>query len=111
MKIILRILTILLIGTLVAAGIYLIVQNTTLASDVNSAPSLNQLPATTTGNFSLPPTRPEGDFGHNDVSLARGLSEVLVSLTKLFGITIIMLTAQSLLVRLKRRRTVKPLIG
>jgi hypothetical protein len=111
MKTILRILTILLIGTLVAAGIYLIVQNTTLASDMSSAPSFDQLPATTTGDASQLPTRPEGDFDHDSASLSRGLSEVSVSLAKLAGITVIVLLVQFLLARLMRRRAVRPIAG
>ena len=111
MKTILHILTILLIGALVAAGIYLIVHNTTLASDIDSAPSFNQLPATTTGDLSQPPARPEDDFDHNSASLSRGLSEVLVSLAKLSGITVIVLLIQSLVGLLKKRRVFKPSLG
>ena len=111
MKTILRILTILLIGALVAAGIYLIVQHTTLASDISSAPSIDQSPATTTGDFSQPPTHPEGDFDHDSASLTRGLSEVSFSLAKLAGITVIVLLVQSVLTRLPRRRKIKPLVG
>lgn len=111
MKTILRILTILLIGALVAAGIYLIVQNTTLVSDMSSAPSLDQLPTTTTGNFSQPSTRPEGDFDHDSASLSRGLSEVSVSLSKLAGITTIILLVQNLVGLLKKRRVFKPTLG
>jgi hypothetical protein len=111
MKTILRILTILLIGALVSGGVYLIVQNTTLASDMSSAPSFDQLPATTSGDLSQPPTRSDGDFDHNSASLTRGLSEVLVSLAKLSGITVIVLLVQSLLARLTRRRKIKLLVG
>ena len=79
MKTILRILIILLIGTLVAGRIYLIAQNTTLASATNEAPSFDQMPAPPTSDLSEPPTLPEGGDDLNAVSLSRGLSEVGVS--------------------------------
>jgi hypothetical protein len=111
MKTILRILTILLIGVLVAGGVYLIVQNTSIGSDAGSAPSFDQMPATATGNLSQPPAHSQGNFGHDEASLTRGLSEVLVSLAKLSGITIIVLLIQSVLARLLRRRVAKPMAG
>ena len=109
MKTILRILTILLIGALVAAGIYLIVQSTTAGTDMDSAPSFDQLPATE--NLSQPPARLEGDFDHYSVSLTRGLSELSISLAKLAGITIIVLLVQNLAGILKKRRVFKPILG
>jgi hypothetical protein len=111
MKIILRILTILLIGALVSGGIYFIVQNATTGSDMGSAPSFDQLPATATENLPQPPARPDGDLDHNSASLTRGLSEVLISLSKLTGITVIVLLVQSVLARLSRWRKIKPLVG
>lgn len=111
MKIILRILTILLIGALVSGGIYLIVQNTTTSSDMGNAPSMDQLPATATGNLSQPSTRPESDFDHDSASLTRGLSEMGVSLAKLAGIVLTVLLIQSVLTRLPRGRKVTPMVG
>ena len=78
MKTILRILTILLIGTLVAGGIYLVAQNTTLASATSETPSFDQMPDMSTADLSELPARPEGG-NHDAASLSRGLSEVGVS--------------------------------
>jgi hypothetical protein len=108
MKTILRILTILLIGALVSGGIYLILQNTTLASDVSGGPSLDQMPATVDGELSQPPARPEGDTDRNGASLERGLSEVLVSLAKLTGITVIVLLVQAVIANLRRWKVARP---
>jgi len=107
MKTILRILTILLIGAFVSGGIYLTVQNTTLASDTSSAPSFDQIPAPPSGDLSELPTRPEGG-DHNAASLSHGLSEVGVSLAKLTGITLIVLLIQKVFEQVKKRRAIKP---
>jgi len=107
MKTILRILIILLIGALVSGGIYLTAQNTTLASDANSAPSFDQMPAPSTGDLSELPTRPEGG-DHDAASLSRGLSEVGVSLAKLTGITLLVLLIQKVFEQVKKRRAIKP---
>jgi len=108
MKTILRILTILLIGALVSGGIYLIVQNTTLASATSSAPSFDQMPDTSTGDLSELPARPDGDSDHNAASLSRGLSEVGVALAKLTGITLLVLLIQKGFEQLKKWRVAKP---
>jgi hypothetical protein len=107
MKTIIRILIILLIGALVSGGIYLTVQNTTLAPDASSAPSFDQMPTPPTGDLSALPTRPEGG-DHNTASLSRGLSEVGVSLAKLTGITLLVLLVQKVFEQVKKRRVLKP---
>jgi hypothetical protein len=110
MKTILRIVIILLIGALVSGGIYLIVQNTTLASDASSTPSIDQMPAPPTGDLPELPTRPEG--GDNDAaSRSRSLSEVGVSLAKLTGITLLVLLVQKVFEQVKKQRVVKPTLG
>ena len=107
MKTILRIFIILLIGALVSGGVYLTVQNTTLASDTGSAPSFDQMPAPSTGDLSELPARPEGG-DHDAASLSRGLSEIVVSLAKLTGITLLVLLVQKVFEQVKKRWVVKP---
>jgi len=108
MKTILRILTILLIGVFVSGGIYLIVQNTALASDTGSAPSFDQIPDISGGDLSQLPARPDGDSDHDSASLSRGFSEVSVSLAKLTGITLLVLFIQKVFEQLRKRRLFKP---
>jgi hypothetical protein len=102
MKTILRILTILLIGTLVSGGMYLILQNTTIGSDKSGAPSFDQAPATADGDLSQLPARLEGESNRDSASLTRGFSEVLVLLAKLTGITLLVLLVQTMIARLPR---------
>lgn len=111
MKIILRILIILMIGTLVSSTLYLTIENTSMASSFDSNPSFDQMPVTTTGDFSQPPTRPDENSNHNAVSLLRSLSEVGVFLVKLTGITLLVLLVQKVFEQVKKRRAVKPTLG
>lgn len=111
MKAILRILIILIIGALVSGALYLSIENTTIASSTDGAPSLEQMPAPPTGDLTQLPTRPEGDLDHNTASLSRGLSEVGVSLAKLTGITLLVLLVQKVFEQVKKRRVIKPALG
>ena len=103
MNIILRILIILLVGTIVAAALYLTVENTSLFSNVggfpNGAPEFGERPE-------MPDDmgeRPEGDHDHHAASLSRGLAEIGVSLAKLTGITLVVILIQSAFTWIKRR--------
>lgn len=111
MKTILRILTIILIGALISAGVYLIVQNTFLASETGGAPSFEQMPASASGDASQLPTRPAGDSDHDSASFSRGLSEVGLSLAKISGITLLVLLIQKVFKPLKKRRRIAPASG
>jgi hypothetical protein len=102
MKTILRILTILVIGALVSGEMYLILQNTIMGSAMSGAPNFDQASATVAGESSQLPARLEGGGDRNAASLDRGLPEVLVSLAKLAGITLLVLLVQSVLDRLQR---------
>ena len=108
MKTILRILIIILIGAFVSGGIYLILQNTTLVSATNSAPSFDNMPDMPSEDLSVLPARPEGGDDHHAASLSRGLSQISVSLAKLTGITLLVLLIQKAYEQLKRRRVPKP---
>jgi hypothetical protein len=107
MKTIFRILIILLVSALVAGALYLIIENTAIVSTGNNALGLNQKPAMSGGELAQPPTRAGGDLDHGNVSFMRGLSEVLISLAKLFGITAIVLFFQYLVGHMKKRRYFK----
>jgi len=109
MKTILRILTILMIGALVAGGVYLIGQNTATVSDTGGAPSIEQMPDMSTVDLSALPARPEGG-DHDAASLSRGLSEVGTSLAKLTGITLLVLLIQKGFEQLKKWRAPKPVL-
>lgn len=110
MKNILRILTILLVATLVSGGIYLIGQNTATVSEMGDAPSFDQMSDTSTTDSSELPIRPEGGGDHDAASLSRGLSEVGVSLAKLTGITLLVLLFQKGFGQLKKWRVPKPVL-
>jgi len=109
MKTILRILTILLVATLVSGGIYLIGQNTATVSEMGDTPSFDQMPDLSTADVSEPPARPAGG-DHDAASLSRGLSEVGVSLAKLTGITLLVLLFQKGFGQLKKWRVPKPVL-
>lgn len=107
MKTISRILIILMIGAFVSGALYLTLENTSIASSSDGAPSFDQMPASLTGDLSAPPTRPEGG-DHDSVSLSRGLSEVGASLAKLTGITLFVLLVQKMVEQMKKRRANQP---
>jgi len=110
MKTILRIFVILLVGALVAGGIYLIGQNSTLLSTTGSAPGFDTMPEIPTGDLSELPARPEGGDDHQAASLSRGLSEIGVSLAKLTGITLLVLLFQKGFEQIKKWRHPKPVL-
>jgi len=96
MKTILRMIIILLVAALVAGGFYLAVNNTSSIS--GSSDQGGQPPAMTgaDGQTMQPPSRPEGGPGgdrEGGASLG-GLSQILVTLAKLSGITIIALLVE-----------------
>jgi hypothetical protein len=104
-KTILRILTILLVGIIVAGALYLTVENTSLLADAGGFPE----GAPESGARPEMPDdgemgeRPEGDHDHHAASLSRGLAEIGVALAKLTGITLVVLLVQSVFTWLKRR--------
>jgi hypothetical protein len=102
-NIILRIIIILLVGTIVAGALYLTVENTSLFSNAggfpDGAPEFGERPE-------MPDDmgeRPEGDHDHHAASLSRGLTDIGVSLAKLTGITLVVLLIQSTFTWLKKR--------
>jgi hypothetical protein len=107
-KTIFRILAIFLIGVLVSGGMYLILQNTTLGSEMSGVPNFDQASAAD-AKLSEPPKSRGGESDHHAASLEKGLSEVLVSLAKISAITVIVLFMQSLVARLSRRKVAKPM--
>lgn len=111
MKTVLHILIILIVGALVSGALYLTIQNTTIASSVDGAPSFDQMSAPLTGDLTQLPTRPEGGLDHNAASLSRGFSEVGVSLAKLTGVTLLVLLIQKVFEQVRKRRVVKPALG
>jgi hypothetical protein len=107
MKTVLQILVILLVAAIVAGGMYALVENTTLVSSSES--EHGQPPAMTNadGSSAQMMERSEGG-GEHGASFTRGLSEVLVMLGKLSGITVAVLLIQSLIARLRKRQVAIP---
>jgi hypothetical protein len=110
MKTILQILAILFVGALVSGIIYLTVENTNIFSGGGGASGFDQPPAMI-GETNQLLARSDGEFDHHSASLERGFSEVLVTLAKLSGITILVLFVQSLFDRMRKRRVIKPMAG
>lgn len=109
MKTILNIVVILLIAVIVASGVYALVEKTSLVS--SSEAGMGQPPAMMNADGSTstqPMGHPEGGDEHG-ASLTRGLSEVLVTLAKLTGITVIILLLQKGfdLVRILKLKTIQ----
>ena len=111
MKIIVRILLIMLIGAIASGIIYLTVENTTIVSDKGSVSGFNQPPAMTGGETAQLLAPSDGELDHHSASLERGFSEILVTLAKLSGITILVLFVQSLFDRMRKWRVIKPAAG
>jgi ABC-type oligopeptide transport system substrate-binding subunit len=103
MKTILRIIIILLVTSVVAGAFSLAVNNTSIASDSAGEGGQPPVMTSTDGQFTQPTERPEGGEG---ASVTRGLSEVLVTLGKLTGITIIILFLQKVLSLLGSRKLI-----
>lgn len=109
MKITLRILTILTITLLVAGGIYLLIENTSIASSLSTGPESERSSRPKGGEMGSG-ERSEGDHDHNQrASLAGGLAEMSGSIAKLSVITTIVLAVQFILARFKKRATIRNL--
>ncbi|GER80169.1 MAG: hypothetical protein M5U11_10375 [Anaerolineales bacterium] len=105
MKTILQILVILLLATAVSAGVYALVENTSL---VSSSEAERGAPPQMTGTDSQSmPARPEGGDEHS-ASFSRGMSEVGMVLAKLSVITVLILLIQKA-IDLLRRPKLKPM--
>jgi hypothetical protein len=105
MKPILRILIILLTATVVAGAFSLAVNNSSIASDSNSAGQPPALISSDGQSTTLPMARPEG--GERDGgSITGGLSEVLVTLSKLTGISLVVLFIQKAFSLFEQRKLI-----
>lgn len=104
MKTFLRIVTILLAGVLVAGAVYLVVQNTYLAADPDGASGLGA-PAAFSGDETLTQRQPPSGEGLdlNGGSPGRGLTELLSTAIQLSAISAVVIAAQFLITRLRRR--------
>ena len=93
MKTILHLVVISIVAVIVASGVYALVENTSLISSTEA--EHGQPPAMTNadGTSTQMMERPEGG-DHHEASFTRGLSEVLVTLAKLTGITVLILSLQ-----------------
>lgn len=91
MKTILRIIIILLVGSVVAGALSLTVNNTSLAS--GSADGDRPALTSSDGQTFQRMEHPDGDE-HEGGSIAGGLGGVLVTLAKLTGITVLVLALQ-----------------
>ena len=92
MKTILRIIIILLVGSIVAGTFSLAVNNTSSTVSTNEA---GAVPAVTGANGQTfqPMERPDGS-DHDEGSLTGGLSGVLMTIAKLTGISVLVLLVQ-----------------
>ncbi len=101
MKIILRILIILSIALLVCGALYLALNNSSAGSAPDGAPEFDRTQAMPEGEIG---ERPEGGGDHDAASLERGLPELLTTLAKISGITVVVVLAQTTISFLKKRR-------
>jgi hypothetical protein len=109
MKAVLRILAILCVASIIAGVFSLVVDHTSLVAATGGAggPPLALAGANglTAGQpAGQPSARPDGGADHGGASLVQGLSGVLVSLSKLTGITAVILLAQSVFKMVTGRR-------
>ncbi len=93
MKTLLHLVVILLVAVIVAGGVYTLVENTTLVSSTESEHGMPPTMTNADGTTTQMMERPEGG-DHHEASVTRGLSEVLVTLAKLTGITVVILFLQ-----------------
>lgn len=104
MKTVLKIMAILCVAALVAGGISLVVNHTSLVSDSGgqrgAPPTMRSANGQSAGQL---PTRSEGGDDHG-ASLAGGLPGVLAALAKLTGVIAVIVLAQNGLGRLTARR-------
>ena len=101
MKAILHLVVILLVAVIVAGGVYALVENTTLVSSTESEHGMPPTMTNADGTTTQMMERPEGG-DHHEASVTRGLSEVLVTLAKLSGITVVVLLIQSLVAKIQK---------
>lgn len=107
MKIGLKIIAILAVIALIAGGIYLLVENTSVLSSL-PAEGGRERPEFGDGQMPDRPEpseiqgRPEGGRDHNEISLTRGLAEVGKTLVKVSLISVLVLGIQFLFKRAKR---------
>jgi hypothetical protein len=92
MKTILRITVILIVAAMVAGGLHLVANNTSLASSPDREG--HQPPALTDASGQSFQTRERQEGGEHGASLSRGLAGVAGTLVKLTVITIIVLLVQ-----------------
>ena len=107
MKTILHLIVILLVAVIVAGSVYALVENTTLVSSTESEHGALPIMTNADGSTTQMMERPEGG-GEHEASFTHGLSEVLVTLAKLTGITIVVLLIQSLGARVQKRQITTP---
>ena len=107
MKTILHLIVILLVAVIVAGSVYALVENTTLVSSTESEHGTPPAMTNADGSTTQMMERHEGG-GEHGASFARGLSEVLVTLAKLTGITVVVLLIQSLVARVQKRQITTP---
>jgi hypothetical protein len=105
MKTILNIVIILFVAAVVAGGFSLIVNNTSSASGPGGEGG--QPPAMTATDGQTAGQRPERPGGEG-ASIGQGLLQVLVTLAKLTGITVIVLLVEKGINLLSKKRTVSP---
>lgn len=106
----LKILLIVLIGVLVAAAFYLMVENTSLFSSLEGSmqEGKGQRPeGDTSGRGER--NGGEGDNHNEGASLSQGLAEVGGSLAKISGITLVVLAIQFIFARFPKRKTARKL--
>ncbi len=103
MKTILRIIVILLVAGIVAGGLSLAVNNSSVASDTNFEGGQPPVMTSADGQtITQPMERPEGGDEHG-ASLAGGLGGVLATIAKIMGITIVILLIQKVISLLEAR--------
>ncbi len=112
MKITLRILIIIAITALVAGGVYLLVENTSIASSLTSGHSGERPEAERSGKPEGDETGmgrvelSEGDHDHGEsASFTRGLAQMGASLVKIGAITAFILAFQFIFMRLRKKKT------
>ena len=102
MKIILRIITVLLVASVVA-GAFTLAVNSSTGTDSNGSEQLSAM--SSDSQSSQPMTRPEGS-DHESESIAGGLAGVFVTLGKLTGIAILVLLIQKVFNLLGHRKLI-----
>ncbi len=102
MKAILHLVVILLVAVIVAGGVYALVENTTLVSSTESEHGMPPAMTNADGSTIQMMERPVVGGGEHGASFTRGLSEVLITLAKLSGITVVVLLIQSLVAKIQK---------